>query len=56
MKFIAEKCGYCGACVGTCPNSVLELAEIKIRIGEGCGDCGICKVVCPLGAMVEVKR
>lgn len=59
MKFNAEKCGYCGACVSVCPNSSLELTENRIIINENkCDDCGRCSIICPLGAfyIIEVEE
>ena len=51
MRFNAEKCGYCGACVSVCPHNSLELAENNIVVNKNkCDDCGICTFVCPLGA------
>jgi ferredoxin len=57
MKFDIEKCGYCGACVGVCPNSSLELTESKIIVkADKCNDCGRCTIICPLGAFeLEVE-
>jgi Fe-S-cluster-containing hydrogenase component 2 len=52
MNILSENCGYCGCCVGVCPENVLELEENKLQIKEGCTECGNCVVVCPLGAMV----
>jgi ferredoxin len=51
MRFNAERCGYCGACVSVCPNCSLELTENKIIVKENkCDDCGRCTIICPLGA------
>ncbi len=50
------KCGYCGACVGVCPEAALELVETWIEVDESkCTGCGICARICPLGA-IEVNR
>lgn len=51
MKFKADLCGYCGACVGVCPAHVLLLDSMQITILEGCTECNNCVLVCPLGAM-----
>ena len=53
MKYKADYCGYCGACVTVCPHEILKLIENGIIIGTGCDDCGNCTIVCPLGAMVR---
>lgn len=46
-----EKCGYCGACVGVCPNNALELMETYIVIGKNCDECKLCVKMCPIGAL-----
>jgi len=48
------KCGYCGACVGVCPEGALELIETWIEVDDSCTGCGICAKICPVGAL-EVK-
>ncbi|MHC1631953.1 MAG: 4Fe-4S binding protein [Methanotrichaceae archaeon] len=45
------KCGYCGACVGVCPETALELVETWLEIGDNCIECGRCVKICPLGAL-----
>ena len=52
MKYKADYCGYCGACVTVCPREILKLIENGIIIDTGCDECGHCTIVCPLGAMV----
>tara|TARA_Y100000310_G_scaffold336351_1_gene420626 strand:- start:7213 stop:7386 length:174 start_codon:yes stop_codon:yes gene_type:complete len=48
----AEKCCYCGGCVGACPVLALELRETRLSIyEEKCTNCGICVKICPVGAM-----
>ncbi len=49
------KCGYCGACVGVCPEDALELVETWIEVDKNCTGCGICAKICPVGALVVVK-
>lgn len=57
MKFIKERCGLCGTCIGVCPQCSLELAEnIAIIDDEKCDNCGRCAIVCPLGAFIGVKN
>ncbi|MGB9979802.1 4Fe-4S binding protein [Methanobacterium sp.] len=57
MKFNAEMCGYCGACVSVCPNNSLELTESKIIVNENkCDDCGRCTFICPLGAFYSEEK
>lgn len=45
------KCGYCGACVGICPENALELVETRLNISDYCADCRTCTYVCPMGAL-----
>jgi len=52
MKVDLSKCGICGACVGVCPNNVLEILENCIEIKGKCYECNNCAFVCPLGAIV----
>jgi digeranylgeranylglycerophospholipid reductase len=47
----ADRCGYCGACVGVCPVGAIELAETRLLINEACVDCGLCLAACPVGAL-----
>ncbi|MCK9152169.1 4Fe-4S binding protein [Methanobacterium alcaliphilum] len=54
MKFLENRCGYCGACVSVCPLNILEHDEWKIILKEGCKQCGNCIEVCPLGAIEEI--
>ncbi len=56
VKNNAEKCCYCGGCVGCCPVMAIELKDIRIMIdNEKCTSCGNCVKICPVGAM-EVLR
>jgi len=48
------KCCYCGACVGVCPTTALELVETWLEISGDCTECGLCTRICPVGAL-EVK-
>jgi ferredoxin len=52
MNIQTENCGYCGCCVGVCPENVLILEENTIHQVDGCIECGNCTVVCPLGAII----
>jgi NAD-dependent dihydropyrimidine dehydrogenase PreA subunit len=51
MKFIADRCGFCGACVAVCPQRLLEVGEKSPKIQGDCKNCGNCTIVCPLGAI-----
>ena len=51
-----EKCCYCGACVGACPVSALELDETKIQVDNNkCIDCGACVWICPIGCITDTR-
>jgi len=47
----ADRCGYCGACVGVCPVGAIELEETRLLINEACVDCDLCLAACPVGAL-----
>jgi digeranylgeranylglycerophospholipid reductase len=51
IKVKADRCGYCGACVGVCPVGAIELAETRLLINDTCFDCGLCLAACPVGAL-----
>lgn len=53
MKYKADYCAFCGACVAVCPHELLELIENSIKIAQGCDECGNCTIICPLGVMVQ---
>ena len=47
-----DLCDYCGACVGTCPPSVIHLLDAKLIVDNtACTDCGICTYACPVRAL-----
>lgn len=60
MKFLLiinrYKCGYCGACVGVCPETALELVETWLEVGDNCVGCGRCTKICPLGALELIEE
>ena len=48
----ADKCCYCGGCVGVCPVLALELRDTRLIVDrEKCTNCGSCVRICPVGAM-----
>jgi ferredoxin len=52
----ANKCVYCGACVGVCPVQALVLKDTRIVVDKKkCINCGACVTICPVGAM-EIKK
>ena len=51
IKVKADRCSYCGACVGVCPVGAIELAETHLLINEACFDCDLCLAACPVGAL-----
>ena len=48
-----EKCIGCGACVGACPNNVLELVDGKAEPTkmDACNATKACTAICPVGAI-----
>ena len=55
LKINKYKCGYCGACVGVCPEGALELVETWIEVNNDCTQCSACVRLCPMGALELVK-
>ncbi|GIX06914.1 MAG: ferredoxin [Candidatus Poribacteria bacterium] len=52
-----DRCDYCGACVGTCPENVIHLVDTKLFIdNDGCTDCKICTYGCPVRALTFVEE
>ena len=52
-----DACDYRGACVGTCPENVIHLLDVKLFVeNAGCTDCGICTYGCPVRALELVKE
>ena len=46
-----DRCDYCGACVGACPENVIHLLDAKLLVdNDGCTDCTICIYACPVAA------
>ncbi|EKE37523.1 hypothetical protein ENUP19_0259G0049 [Entamoeba nuttalli] len=47
-----DDCIACGACAGTCPQSVLEVNDhVEIKNPDDCIGCGACVDVCPQGVL-----
>ena len=52
VKVDEAKCVGCGACVGTCPVSALEMDGDVVKVdGDTCVDCGACVSACPVEAL-----
>jgi electron transfer flavoprotein alpha subunit len=51
IKFDADKCTGCGACVSSCAFGVLEIKDDKVFSREGCTLCGACVEACPVEAI-----
>lgn len=52
-----EKCMHCGACVGSCPQNAIYLAEVLLAFSDACNRCGRCVKLCPVGAIkMEGKK
>ncbi len=57
VKNNANKCLYCGACVGVCPVEALVLKDVRIIVDEKkCISCGACVKICPVAAMDLEKK
>ncbi|CEL24354.1 DUF362 domain-containing protein [Methanobacterium formicicum] len=49
---VNEWCMYCGECAGVCPQNLIEVRELSLKINhDECKDCGICIKVCPVQAL-----
>jgi len=47
-----DKCDFCGACVGVCPEDAIELKEFSLVILEDlCTNCSKCVWICPVEAL-----
>jgi NAD-dependent dihydropyrimidine dehydrogenase PreA subunit len=56
MIVTVEKCMYCGACVGTCPENAIYLNDVVLEFNSNCNRCGLCVRMCPVGALeLEAK-
>jgi coenzyme F420 hydrogenase subunit beta len=43
----ADKCSFCGACIGVCPVKVIDEKDEKPSIAGRCIGCGFCYAQCP---------
>lgn len=51
----ADECIACGICVDSCPQDVLEVADVaQVADEASCIACGACVDACPAGAITEV--
>ncbi len=51
VLFRSERCIACGACVGSCPNGAISVADGRlVTDARICSGCGRCEAVCPAGA------
>lgn len=47
-----ELCSYCGACVAVCPENIIDLVDIYLKIDQlKCTDCARCIKGCPVGVL-----
>lgn len=51
IKFDLDRCIGCGACVSSCPYSILEIKDSKVVSKAGCTLCGACIEACPENAI-----
>jgi ferredoxin len=57
IKVDPDKCDYCGACVGVCPEDCIELAESELTIIDSlCTRCSKCVWICPVEAFHSVEN
>jgi Fe-S-cluster-containing hydrogenase component 2 len=56
ISITPDKCDFCGACVGICPEDAIELMEASISIiDERCTNCSKCVWACPW-EVIKFKR
>lgn len=56
VKVIRDRCGYCGSCVGACPQGAIKMIDLFVQIDrEKCVACELCIKVCPLGALMPER-
>ena len=49
IEILPDKCDFCGACVGVCPEDAIELKEAEIKIIDPrCTNCSKCIWSCPI--------
>ena len=53
LKFFAEKCTNCLACIDVCPHGVFQLKNKKVGVADKdlCMECGACALNCKCGAI-----
>ena len=52
IKIDDARCDLCGACVGVCPENVINLSIYKLSIDHnGCTYCRKCIWICPVRAL-----
>jgi NAD-dependent dihydropyrimidine dehydrogenase PreA subunit len=53
LRYDAELCAGCGACVDVCPHGVFALDGRVAAVvrADDCMECGACQVNCPAGAI-----
>lgn len=52
LKWIADECTACGACVDSCPYGAIEIVDDKVIIKSTCTACGACVDECPTESLV----
>ncbi len=53
LRYDAELCTGCGACVNVCPHAVFTMNSrlAQLARADACMECGACQVNCPFGAI-----
>lgn len=55
LKFLPERCDFCGCCVAVCPVDCIELEEARLSLDMNtCILCGFCPRACPVNALIGV--
>ncbi len=57
IRINENRCDLCGACVGVCPENVMNLSARQLSIDhQGCTRCQRCIWVCPVRALSLVEN
>jgi pyruvate formate lyase activating enzyme len=55
LKYLPERCDFCGCCVAVCPVDCIDLEEFQLTVNRQiCTLCGNCPKACPVAALEGV--